>query len=66
MAEIRKRKGRENEDLSKEPSDADHDFGASIPKNSTKEKQLEPGSYWLTRIVFIRALGLIYCKVHGL
>ena len=24
---------------------------------------VEPGSYWLTRIVFLRSLGLIYCKL---
>ena len=23
------------------------------------------GSYWLTRIVFIRSLGVIYCKIVG-
>ena len=24
---------------------------------------VEPGTYWLTRIVFLRSLGFIYCKV---
>lgn len=24
--------------------------------------QIDPGSYWLTRIVFLRFLGFIYCK----
>ena len=24
---------------------------------------VEPGTYWLTRIVFLRSLGFIYCKL---
>ena len=31
-----------------------------------REVQLESGSYWLTRIVFIRALGFVYCNSHQL
>ena len=27
-----------------------------------EKKEIETGSYWLTRIVFIRALGFVYCK----
>jgi len=31
------------------------------PESSLKDgKQLQPGTYWLTRIVFTRALGFIY------
>ena len=30
-------------------------------KGSGRER-MRPGSYWLTRIVFIRALGFIYCN----
>ena len=25
-------------------------------------KKIEPGSYWLTRVVFVRAIGFLYCK----
>ena len=25
-------------------------------------KKIEPGSYWLTRVVFVRALGFLYCN----
>ena len=28
---------------------------------STPADRLQPGSYWLTRIVFTRAIGFIYC-----
>lgn len=65
MADLRKRRG-DKQDSGKEPSGSDADSGASLPAegngSNSKEKQLEAGSYWLTRIVFIRALGFIYCK----
>lgn len=65
MADLRKRRG-DKQDGHKEPSGSDADSNATLPTegngSSSKEKQLEPGSYWLTRIVFIRALGFIYCK----
>ena len=31
-------------------------------KSSSASGSLSPGSYWLTRIIFIRSLGFIYCK----
>lgn len=31
-------------------------------KSSFTHGNLTSGTYWLTRIVFLRALGLIYCK----
>ena len=38
--------------------------GSPRAERDAAEKQMEPGSYWLTRIVFIRALGFIYCNAH--
>ena len=36
------------------------------PESSVKDgKQLQPGTYWLTRIVFTRALGFIYCELSA-
>lgn len=61
MANLRKRRG-DKQDGHKEPSGSEAGSDASLPaENNSKEKQLEPGSYWLTRIVFIRSLGFIYC-----
>ena len=36
----------------------------SADKNPTRSgaREIETGTYWLTRIVFLRSLGLIYCK----
>ena len=31
-----------------------------------RRTDLEPGTYWLTRIVFLRSLGFIYCKLFQL
>lgn len=31
-------------------------------KSAAVAQLKDPGSYWLTRIVYIRALGLIYCN----
>ena len=28
----------------------------------SRSPTIDAGSYWLTRIVFLRSLGLIYCK----
>ena len=72
--DVRKRKRRKRKidaeqegESSKRPSD-------SIPSVSSTEKANKPravperptaiqsGSYWLTRIVFIRALGFVYCN----
>ena len=50
----------EEEDSSQELSEA-----ATSSRGDGKrgeEKRMEPGSYWLTRMIFIRALGFIYCK----
>ena len=27
-------------------------------------RNIKTGSYWLSRIVFIRSLGLVYCKLY--
>jgi len=36
------------------------------PESSVKDgKQLQPGTYWLTRIVFTRSLGFIYCELSA-
>lgn len=65
MADLRRRR-KDKQDYGPEPSGSDADYDGSLPDgesgNNAKEKQLEPGSYWLTRIVFIRALGFIYCN----
>ena len=31
-----------------------------------RRTDLEPGTYWLARIVFLRSLGFIYCKLFQL
>ena len=31
-----------------------------------RRTDLEPGTYWLTRIVFLRSLSFIYCKLFQL
>ena len=34
----------------------------AIKETSSVSSSLSPGSYWLTRIIFIRSLGFVYCK----
>ena len=66
--EVRQRKvrGKEREGEGEEwersgASDAVSGSTALKPSRAV-EKKIEAGTYWLTRIAFIRALGLIYCN----
>ena len=45
------------------PSHSEH--GANASGGSEKEKELlslQPGTYWLTRIVLLRSVAFIYCE----
>ena len=33
--------------------------------NADSKSDISKGSFWLTRIVFTRSLGFIYCEDHG-
>lgn len=61
---LRRRKGgvHEGKDIKKEEKTRDEknlrDARATSPAGN-----VEPGTYWLTRIVFLRSLGFIYCKL---
>ena len=65
--EVRKRqRGEASADQKQDRRDGSND--SVSPTSSPREdkrgnegNQIEPGSYWLTRITFIRALGFIYC-----
>lgn len=60
---LRRRRG---EPLSSEDNTADSTQEASQedkPKyDKTENAALSPGTYWLTRIVLLRAIAFIYCK----
>ena len=63
---LRRRKGGVNEE---KDAQKEEEIKSSDRKNSKKVSDgasrvdVEPGTYWLTRIVFLRSLGLIYCKL---
>ena len=58
---LRKRKIKQKEnELNLSPSSPETPKGTS---KEPEEEQLSPGTtFWLTRIVFIRSLGFIYCE----
>lgn len=66
---VHKRKGRDrsnvdhSQEFSSDPAAEGKDNTVDKDKKPTMETKLEAGTYWLTRIVFIRALGFVYCKV---
>ena len=63
---LRRRKGGVNEE---KDAQKEEEIKSSDRKNLKKLSDgasgvdVEPGTYWLTRIVFLRSLGLIYCKL---
>ena len=63
---LRRRKGGVNEEKDAQKED---EIKSSDRKNLKKVSDgasrvdVEPGTDWLTRIVFLRSLGLIYCKL---
>jgi hypothetical protein len=65
--EVRKRRREETsadqkQDYRNESVDAKSATSSSGEgRRGSEEEGMEPGSYWLTRITFIRALGFIYC-----
>ncbi|CAI8055772.1 Lipase maturation factor 1 [Geodia barretti] len=71
--EVRKRKrrkrakddGDQERETSERPSDSSRPLISTEKKEKRREipekpTEIQPGSYWLTRIVFIRALGFVY------
>lgn len=65
---LRQRKGGINveKDAKKEKEDRRSDkknSAAATSRVGTVEHCVEAGTYWLTRIVFLRSLGVIYCKL---
>ena len=44
------------------PSEKDKEPAIQEPGDHIDHGVMESGTYWLTRIVFIRSIGLIYCK----
>ena len=61
---LRRRKGGVNEgkDIKKEEKIGDKK-NLRDPAVTSPAGTVEPGTYWLTRIVFLRSLGFIYCKL---
>ena len=61
---LRRRKGGVNEgkDITKEEKTSEEKNLKDAAFTSPAET-VEPGTYWLTRIVFLRSLGFIYCKL---
>ena len=42
--------------------DAAGSAGGAGGGGAARDAALRPGTYWLTRIVFVRALGFVYCE----
>lgn len=49
------------DDEDSSPEKSTKDKACKVQKNVLPCQVMEAGSYWLTRIVFIRAIGFIYC-----
>ena len=67
--EVRKRKGLGRgssvdsaQEQSSESERSGDDTTSKDDEPKIEKKKMESGSYWLTRITFIRALGFVYCK----
>lgn len=64
--ELRRRRvaGENDEKIGGSSSESEKQLVKEIAtkKSSSVAGSLSPGSYWLTRIIFIRSLGFIYCK----
>lgn len=48
--------------ISKGSSSADQLKDNVFQPNNDKNINLKCGSYWLTRVIFLRSVGFIYCK----
>ena len=54
-----KRDERNEQTASEELATSDDD----VPRDKPDDvKKIDPGTYWLTRITFVRALGFLYCN----
>ena len=62
---LRRRKGGVNEgkDVIKEEEKTREERKSKDASVTRPAGTVEPGTYWLTRIVFLRSLGFIYCKL---
>ena len=58
---LRRRKGGINEEKEAKKGKEDGRNGAKSPSSGVCT--VEAGTYWLTRIVFLRSIGFIYCKL---
>ena len=58
---LRRRKGGINEE--KEAKKGKEDGRNDLKSPSSGVCTVEAGTYWLTRIVFLRSIGFIYCKL---
>ena len=45
-----------------DPIEEKQDTGGGGGHEAMEQGSMKAGTYWLTRIVFIRSLGLIYCE----
>ena len=48
-----------DDDIDKDPRDNNEEEDSKLPNNDTNTT-FEPGTYWFTRILFLRYLGFIY------
>ena len=78
--QVRKRLGtvesrsndKEKDETTKLTSEGDDTKLGDALKSKRKENEatdrcrMQPGTYWLTRIVFTRSIGFIYCKLYNL
>ena len=64
---LRRRKGGVNEEKDAQKEDeiksSDRKNSKKVSADGASRVDVEAGTYWLTRIVFLRSLGLIYCKL---
>ena len=66
MSQIRQRKKKlvevNDDDIDKDPRDNDEEEDSKLSNKNDKDtnKTFEPGTYWFTRILFLRYLGFIY------
>lgn len=59
---IRKRRGRVNGE--EKARDEKRDVEKEKKSSKVDVDKVEAGTYWLTRIVFLRSLSFIYCKFN--
>lgn len=54
--------GNDGEETCRTQSTATEQKSVAAEEVSVEQSQMQSGTYWLTRIVFTRSLGLVYCK----